>query len=320
MQILQVLAILTDIRVMDAQFSNTLQIEKNLHLVFGKHIAVGSLEAKSLTRSDLKKAYFKKAKETHPDRAACVGIPVAILEQRFKNLQTAYDILQDNWESGNLKDFLSNTKVQKTSYPQNAQTKQNKQTEQKQGPKPQKTTTKTQSEYQRRARENQQKNQSTTKTKFQKSKQSQSIVKEYSPILLPSIKLRLGEYLYYTGKIEWQDFLRALRWQYKNRPKIGDLAFSMGLLSNDQILIILSKRRQGELFGETAQRLGFLDSRNVMVLCGRQKLLDLPLGKYFILQGLLSQASLTCALEGLNRHNLLIQIKEHKKQKTNPRW
>ncbi|MBI9107309.1 MAG: J domain-containing protein [Spirochaetales bacterium] len=36
---------------------------------------------------------------------------------------------------------------------------------------------------------------------------------------LPNRKLRLGEYLYYSGKINWEELISALTWQRQNRKK-----------------------------------------------------------------------------------------------------
>lgn len=38
---------------------------------------------------------------------------------------------------------------------------------------------------------------------------------------LPKRKLRFGEYLFYSGKINWQTFMDALVYQCQVRPMIG---------------------------------------------------------------------------------------------------
>ena len=94
--------------------------------------------------------------------------------------------------------------------------------------------------------------------------------------------------------------------------QIGSLAVQLGLLDQSAILSIIRRRRQGELFGEAAVRLGYLETWDIMILCGRQKLLNCPIGKYFIEEGILSEKEIAESLDGLSRHNLFVALRSRK--------
>ena len=80
---------------------------------------------------------------------------------------------------------------------------------------------------------------------------------------IPDRMLRFAEYLYYTGEISWEDLVHALVWQYRNRPKLGELAEETGALGQKDILFIIKNRHFTEMFGEAAIRLGKLDRKSV---------------------------------------------------------
>ncbi len=65
--------------------------------------------------------------------------------------------------------------------------------------------------------------------------------KESSARSVPRRRLRLGEYLYYAGKIDWNQFISAMAWQNisekKNsrKPRIGDYFIINSILSPSEI-------------------------------------------------------------------------------------
>ncbi len=243
-----------------AQYANDkISLEKNIRIVFDRCIPIASPEAKLINPALLKKAYFKKAKKTHPDLAASIGIDTKTLHANFQALRDAYDYLLESWNSGKFLTLLSN-------FEKDSRRKQS--------------------------------------TKMPPSFTTQS-KKIYT--WMPQRELRIGEYLVHSGKIDFLTLLAALRWQVGQRPRIGAIAQSMGILTRANIISILNNRKQGELFAEAALRLGLIERKEFLVLNGRQRLLNMPLGKYFVDNGHLSQEELKEALEALHRYNYKIK-------------
>lgn len=61
-----------------------------------------------------------------------------------------------------------------------------------------------------------------------------------STVSIPNRKLRLGEFLYYTGKISWKDLISAITWQRQNNNKNKTLLFGLffikqGILSTSEL-------------------------------------------------------------------------------------
>jgi hypothetical protein len=125
--------------------------------------------------------------------------------------------------------------------------------------------------------------------------------------LLPQRSLQLGQYLYYTGMVSWRQLIDALVWQRRQRPLIGQLALAWGLLSRDQINDVLQRRRlQGRLstpFAEFALECGYLTPSQHRALCARAQLMQQRLGRYFVEQGILSEEHLGHCLRAMRLHN-----------------
>lgn len=124
---------------------------------------------------------------------------------------------------------------------------------------------------------------------------------------LPRRRLRLAEYLYYSGRVGWQDYVAAVAWQRGQRPAIGRLAVELGLLGQRDVADLLERRRrdgaQAEPFGEFAVRRGFLTRTQLLVVVGRQKQGERRIGQYFIERGLLNAMELDAARLALFGHN-----------------
>lgn len=293
---------------MSTKVLERINLEKNLSLVLGKRVSLLSPELKGLTKTDLKKAYFKRAKETHPDCAASVGLSTRLLEERFRVLQNAYDILEETWSEELLRTLV---RVPQTT----SQTRANA----RPAPKAQaRTNVRTQTHSTSQARPTTRSNVRTkthtqARTNVHSAQKTSPHSTRYKPRYIPPLSLRLGEYLYYTGKIDWHTFIAALSWQIINRPKIGDLAQEKGWLNNADIITILKSRNPGELFGQTAIRIGKLSSYEITILCGRQRLLNCPIGKYFTSHKILTEQELTDSVEALQRHNIYVKCRQRPK-------
>lgn len=121
---------------------------------------------------------------------------------------------------------------------------------------------------------------------------------------VPSRRFRFGEYLYYRGAISWRTLIDSLVWQYRMRPKFGEICLSLSYLGEKDIASVLLNKKTSEKFGETALRLGLLDAYRRNVVLGRQKSFDTPIGKYFTGQGLMTSGQVDVFLKDLQVHNL----------------
>lgn len=70
---------------------------------------------------------------------------------------------------------------------------------------------------------------------------------------MPVRRIKLGRYLYHAGVVEWQDVIDALVWQGASRPRFGEHALALGLLTNEQVnrLVVsqqLQQRKIGRFF------------------------------------------------------------------------
>jgi hypothetical protein len=124
---------------------------------------------------------------------------------------------------------------------------------------------------------------------------------------LPRRKLRLAEFLYYSGKVGWRDFVSAIAWQRAQRPAVGRIAMEFGFLDHRQVLEILERRRRLDAgrppFGEVAVREGFLSSFQLLALLGQQLRLQRPIGQYFVERGLVTEPEIDDARAVIFHHN-----------------
>lgn len=124
---------------------------------------------------------------------------------------------------------------------------------------------------------------------------------------VPHRRLRLAEYLYFTGRIPWSVWVEAVVWQRRQRPAMGRLAVELGFLEAREVLEILSGRRRDEAaalpFGEYAIRTGRLTPFQVLAVLGAQRRRQRPIGQYFVECGLLRAGEVAALVRELSRHN-----------------
>lgn len=130
------------------------------------------------------------------------------------------------------------------------------------------------------------------------------------PGTIPKRRLRFAQYLYYAHVIDWDTLFRAVRWQHRTRPCLGEIAKEIGLLSARDVIHILRHKRIEERFGEAALRLGRLDHVRLLTILGYQHRLDRPIGRYFVEHKLLTRAELNAWLQHNWAHNLCVAAAE----------
>ena len=249
------------------------------YLLFGSNVFNHVDFLRGLSPSELKTAYRKKALETHPDRARTLGKNEDTMDDRFKKVIIAYERLNSIIQGGEIYVLRDVVPKKENSESTNCRT----QTKQKSASGFSYT------------------------DNIKKSNHSQMMRKSASDRFyngnVPRRELLIGQFLYYSGLISWKTLCDAVYWQKKRRPIIGKIALDWGILSSDDIKIILTKRSYKIKFGEYALRNGFITHFEHLALIGRQRKLQPPIGEYFIQQGILVNTELKKMIEGLKDHN-----------------
>jgi hypothetical protein len=123
----------------------------------------------------------------------------------------------------------------------------------------------------------------------------------------PTIELRLGLYLYYSGVVSYQAVVRGLIWQRDQRPPLGDFARQWGWLSEADVSVILAATEIVGSFGERAVELGLLTQSQLNLILLHQRSMQQQIGRYFVEQGLVSELMLREHLRGMARHNAAVR-------------
>jgi hypothetical protein len=121
---------------------------------------------------------------------------------------------------------------------------------------------------------------------------------------VPLRRLRFGEFLYFSGVIPWSFLIKALVWQKKQRPRMGEIAQRWRWFTESQITWVLKDRRPGELIGEALLRRRLISPFQLSVLLWQQKKLQKPIGEYFVHQGLLTGKEVWRYLQRQETHNV----------------
>ncbi len=121
---------------------------------------------------------------------------------------------------------------------------------------------------------------------------------------IPKLKLRLCRFLYYKGIINYKTIIDALVWQLQNRPKVGEIALKNKFITFDKILKIIKTRNIGEKFLEAAVRLNYINNYHVKHIFRIQESYNVPIGKYFLENKILTRNELHSILKELQNHNL----------------
>ena len=260
-----------------------IDLYNDCHLLFGPEVWVSDEFLSKLLPSELKAAYRKKALETHPDRAKSLGKADTEMHWHFKEVSIAYERLNS---------FLNGDKISILKEDIPKQRKKKKTTARE---KNKKTTTRQKSEK----TTTRQKRKRPVRTAWPGKKVFDHFYKGH----IPKRRLLLGQYLYYSGVISWRTLFKAILWQRKQRPLIGQIALDWGILSTDDIKEILTERDYNENFGEYAKRKGYINYFEFLALLGKQHMLQRPLGEYFVQNGILSDEEMDEIVEKLRIHN-----------------
>ncbi len=240
-------------------------IRQATRLVLGTHTEAESSSAiRVLTKETLNVSFRRRAMMFHPDRADQLGIDPGQLNELFKRFHGAYRLL-GRLIDGDIVPFGS-TSGEANPAPPGAE---------KHAAAP----------FQQRPRAAN----SGEKTRYS------------GP--LPQKPLRFVQYLYYSGLIDWQTMIDAITWQSKVRPRIGEIGRNYRFLDHGKIIEVIKRRRTGEFFGNVALRSGFITRPQLLTMIGKQKNLDLPIGRYFVEHDLFERDELATLIHENNERN-----------------
>jgi hypothetical protein len=124
---------------------------------------------------------------------------------------------------------------------------------------------------------------------------------------IPPYRMEIGRYLFYRGRIPYVALIKALSWQRTHRPAIGDIAIRWGWLDKQAVRRILDCPGRFLLFGQRGVHLGVLTPFQVRVLLTYQRSRQKKLGRYFVEQGLLRHHEVERLVAELKAHNAGIQ-------------
>ena len=226
-------------------------------VLFGPEARPGGEFLAGLDTAMLRRQFRRQAMDVHPDRAAALRRHPAALAEAFMKVEAAYRTLCKHLDAGTRAAQVSPSTARSTAAP-TART-----AEAHRGPQVPKAT---------------------------HAAPAQGDHFWSGPI--PSRTLRLGEYLYYTGRISWMNLIRALAWQARQRPRFGQVATRLGYLSPELIAEALSRRQSQERIGEVALRLRLLTRLQQQVVLDAQSRGGSRIGSYFVQSGLLPQSDL----------------------------
>ena len=224
-------------------------------------------------RAQLKTTYRRRAMETHPDRARLVGRPEGALADEFRKVAEAYGLLSS--AAAGLPGPEAAAAPRARPGPPRARPASGRAPPRPDGPR---------ARGWPRAR------------------------RTAEPDALPRRRLRLAEFLYYSGCVPFTALVEAVAWQRRQRPPVGRIAVEWGFLDADDVRRLLELRRvraaQDIPFGEFAVRMGYLTSFQLLAVLGRQLRLQRRIGQYFVDRGLLGAEELDELRARMLRHNL----------------
>lgn len=251
-------------------------------LLFDPKCSVSIRTVKSIKPLEIKLAYRRKALQTHPDRARFIGKNERVLAALFTQVTSAYEKLcehsKDDWQ------VLKNLAPTKFTGEMHSYQKENAKKDEK-----------------GREKEPQQAHDPSSQPKTEPHGGTSCRFKWG----IPNEELLLGQYLYYTGAVTWDELIRAIIWQRNQRPLFGEIAFSWKMLTRDDINRILKEKKRSDRIGEYAVRNGFISRLQQLAIVGKQKGMQVPIGQYFIDNGTMTLSELSVLVEQQRQHNFM---------------
>ncbi len=241
------------------------EVVRACRTLFGDHVDISRDFLYYVQPSGVKSAYRKKAKETHPDLFA--GDPVHIQQKQtelFRGILQAYDVLNLFFKQRESAAWRPGV-VRTHSYRAKKQAAPKAASPERPAPG-----------------------------------QGDEI---YYNGPVPRRRLRIGQYLYYRGKITFGSLIKAVIWQRRQRPSFGDIAVQWGMLDSEGVKRTFNLCGRPRLFGEKAVELGLLTVFQVNTILLYQQSQQDRMGTYFVQHNILSQNELERLVLDLKQHN-----------------
>jgi hypothetical protein len=229
---------------------------------------------KHLKASRLKRAYRKRAFETHPDRATALAESPLNLAERFREVTLAYNQLNTFLEYHERYSHGGYTAHQVHGHASARKTQRTHETH----------------DHTRTGG-------SAHRSRYQ------GMSEHLWQGGLPRKRLLLGRFLYYSGIISMQSLIEAIVWQKSKRPMVGNIAVHWDWLDHNDILSIISMRRRGEKFCECALRCGYISSYQLTILLARQRMLQPLIGSFFVDRKIIALHEMERIVEQFHTHN-----------------
>jgi hypothetical protein len=229
-------------------------------------------------RKELKRAYKRRALETHPDRARSLGRPEAELAREFALVVEAYQLLVEAPD-------LSPPPARRASPAPRRRESPPPPPSPPPAPVPRKA----------------------APVRPRRAAPRPRAARGSAAVPMPARRLRMGEFLYYSRRIPFEALIEAIAWQRQQRPRVGRIAVDCGYLTHDQVLDVLEQRRQAGAqdvpFAEYAARLGLLTPFARLAVLARQGKLQRRIGRFFVERGWLTERELALARAEVAQHN-----------------
>jgi hypothetical protein len=252
-------------------------------LLFGKETDASPEFIRYMQIAGLKAAFRNLAMRNHPDLATQIGVAAPVLQQRFTEIRHAYELL------------LPYVAGEKPLPPWQAETDAPENRYFRVAPRPARPAAYSRSPMTRAPKAG---------SRITPRRPAPSGKQTFASGKVPRRALRFGEFLYYHGKVSWENMFSALVWQRLSRPRLGEIALEQRVFTASDMLDLRRFRQVGELVGETAKRLGIIDDSRLRMLLAHQKLYRAPIGRYFTEEKLLTEFELAQFLNLQRAHNL----------------
>lgn len=251
-------------------------------------------------RRELKRAYRRRALETHPDRARSLGRSEVELAREFKAVVEAYQLLLAATESA------PGRRARATAGDERAPARGRASA--RAAERPRSPPAEGRRREPDRAAKGAPRAKGAERPRDGVRPAAAASPRVGTPFAVPIRRVRLGEYLFYTRRIPFEALVEAIAWQRGQRPPVGRIAIECGFLTHEQVVEVMERRRSAREsdvpFAEYATRLGLLTPFARLAVLGRQQRQQRRIGRFFVERGWVTEEVLAAARAEMLLHNL----------------
>ncbi|KPK00557.1 MAG: hypothetical protein AMJ60_00830 [Desulfobacterales bacterium SG8_35] len=273
------------------------ELFRSCRIIFGKDLKVSREFLQYLQLSGIKKAYRLKALEIHPDRESCRELTLQqSLAHQFIDVHEAYKILLAYLEA---RDGDRGAKAAPTSFFRHDEERRAKMPDHA-------SAGAGKSFFREQTNLYRSSNDKSNGNGRQRKPPLHDLPLDPKSLYtgpMPNCPLLFGRYLYYAGIVSLHTIGQALIWQRAQRPCLGEIGRRLGWLSKQDTYEILRNRRERQLFGESALKLGVLTRGQLDLILLQQKKLHKRIGQYFVAKNYWDSNMLEKFITAHKRHN-----------------